>query len=229
MTINKDGISLVGKDVKLSPPDYPAKNNCHGKVKDATGKDTNAGICIHGNTINLLKYEVFDLHQKVESVGDPVKDVSVSGFEIVGFDGPDVVLYGGENTKVYKNKLKADLRYGFLTVGSTGTEASNNRVIGSVPATLSNGPIAMCMDDFKAAVFSYNELSDYYIGLCTETDGAVNKNNDIHDCCIGNFIDPVKDAKCLDNKITRWNKDYSLDTAAGITLGGAKNALVKGN
>jgi len=85
------------------------------------------------------------------------------------------------------------------------------------------------MDDFKAAVFSYNELSDYYIGLCTETDGAVNKNNDIHDCCIGNFIDPVKDAKCLDNKITRWNKDYSLDTAAGITLGGAKNALVKGN
>jgi len=121
VTINKDGISLVGKDVKLSPPDYPAKNNCHGKVKDATGKDTNAGICIHGNTINLLKYEVFDLHQKVESVGDPVKDVSVSGFEIVGFDGPDVVLYGGENTKVYKNKLKADLRYGFLTVGSTGT------------------------------------------------------------------------------------------------------------
>ncbi|KAF3044407.1 hypothetical protein E8E12_010330 [Didymella heteroderae] len=229
VTINKDGISLVGKGAKLSPPDYPAKNYCYGRVKDATGKDTSAGICIHGKKIELFKYEVFDLHQRAKSVGDPVKDVSVSGFEVIGFDGPNVVVYGGKNTKIYKNKLKAGLRYGFLTVGGTGTDASNNFVIGSAPATLLGGPIAMCMDDFSSAVFSYNELSDYNIGLCTETDGAVNKNNDIHDCCVGNFIDPVKDAKCLDNKITKWNKDCPTEAAAGITLGGAKNALVKGN
>jgi hypothetical protein len=229
VTIDKDGISLVGKGAKLSPPDYPGKDYCYGKVKDATGKDTSAGICIHGKKVDLFNYEVFDLHQRVKSVGGPVKNVSVSGFEIVGFDGPNVVVYGGKNIKVYKNKLKGGLRYGFLTVGSTGTEASNNIVIGSAPATLSSGPIAMCMDDFNTAVFSYNELSDYYIGLCTETNGAINKNNDIHDCCIGNFIDPVKDAKCLDNKITKWNKDCPVDAAAGITLAGAKNALVKGN
>lgn len=229
VTINKDGIALVGKGAKLSPPEYPARNYCYGKVKDATGKDTSAGICIHGNKIDLFKYEVYDLHQRVYKVGDPVKDVSVSGFEVVGFDGPNVVLYGGKDTKAYENKLKAGLRYGFLTVGSKGTVASNNIVIGSAPATLTGGAIAMCMDDSSPAVFSHNELSDYFIGLCTETGGAINKNNVIHDCCIGNFIDPVKDAKCLDNKITKWNPKCDPTAAAGISLGGAKNALVKGN
>ena len=87
----------------------------------------------------------------------------------------------------------------------------------------------MCMDDFNSAVFSYNDLSDYNIGLCTETDGAINKNNNIHECCVGNFIDPVKDAKCLDNTFTDWNKGCPIDAAAGITFGGAKIALVKGN
>lgn len=229
VTINKDGISLVGKGAKLSPPDYPAKNYCYGKVKDAAKKDTSAGICIHGKRIELIDYGDFDLHQRVKTVGDPVKDVSVTGFEVVDFDGPNVAVYGGKNTKVYENKLKGGKRYGFLTVGGTGTDASNNIVIGSAPATLLGGPIAMCMDDFNSAVFSYNELSDYNIGLCTETNGALNKNNNIHDCCIGNFIDPVKDAKCLDNKITNWNKGCPIDAAAGISLGGAKNALVKGN
>lgn len=229
VTIKKDGISLVGYGAKLSPPSRLVKNYCHGKIKDTAGKETSAGICIHGKKIQLEKYESFDLHQRVGTVGDPVKDVSVSGFEVIGFDGPNVVVYGGKSTKVYKNTLKAGLRYGFLTVGSIGTEASNNIVIGSAPATLSNGPIAMCMDDFSSSVFSYNDLSDYYIGLCTETHGAVNKNNNIHDCCIGNFIDPIKDAKCFDNKITAWHKDCPKDAAAGITMGGAKNALVKGN
>ncbi|KAJ4395392.1 hypothetical protein N0V91_010871 [Didymella pomorum] len=229
VTINKDGIALVGKGAKLSPPDYPAKNYCFGKVKDASRKDTSAGVCIHGKKIKLIEYGEFDLHQRVGGVGDPVRDVSVSGFEVVDFDGPNIAVYGGKNTKVYKNELKGGKRYGFLTVGGKGTDASNNIVIGSAPATLSAGPIAMCMDDFSSAVFSYNDLSDYNIGLCTETDEAINQNNKIHRCCVGNFIDPVKDAKCLDNTITEWNDRCPIDAAAGITLGGAKNALVKGN
>ncbi|KAF2626142.1 hypothetical protein BU25DRAFT_411971 [Macroventuria anomochaeta] len=233
LTITKDGISLIGKGARLSPPGhYDPHNFCYGLVKDDAGTtNKSAGICIHGRKIELAdKYTPFDLHWKVDSVGDPVKDVRVSGFEVVGFDGPNIAVYGGKNTKVSHNKLKAGFRYGFLTAGSTGTVASENIVIGSAPATLQNGPIGMCMDDLSSAEFSYNNISNYNIALCTETSGGVNKNNDIHDCCIGNIIDPnVTHAKSIDNHIYRWNKKCPPDSAAGISLLGAKNALVQGN
>lgn len=115
-------------------------------------------------------------------------------------------------------------------MGSTGTEASNNIVIGSAPATLLDGPIAMCMDDKSSAKFSNNEISDYFIELCAETSGGINQNNKIRNCCIGNIIDPnVTDAKSLDNNIKKWNMGCNVIAATGISLLGAKNALVKGN
>jgi hypothetical protein len=236
VTITKDGISLIGKGAKLTPPGhYDPHNFCFGLVRDpSTKQNTSAGICIHGQVKLAPAYSEFTGHWKVDGIVDPVKDVKVSGFEITGFDGENIAVYGGKNTRISNNKLKAGGRYGFLTAGSTGTEASNNIVIGSSPATLKpdtyGGPISMCMDDFSSAVFSYNDLSDYYIGLCTETSGGVNRNNKVHDCCLGNILDPnVTDAKSIDNHIFKWNKDCPPTAAAGISLLGAKNALIKGN
>lgn len=232
VVITKDGISLIGKGAKLSPPQTIGKNNyCYGLVKDNTLTNVSAGICIHGRNIRLASaYDPFALHWKVESVGDPVKDVSVSGFEVSDFDGENIAVYGGKNTKVFRNRLRGGKRYGFLTVGSKGTEASNNVISGSAPATLLEGPIAMCMDDLSSAVFSSNTLSDYFIGLCTETSEGINRQNTIHDCCIGNIIDPnVVGAKSLNNDISKWNTACNISSSAGISLLGAKKALVKGN
>lgn len=232
VTITKDGISLIGKGAKLSPPNtIDTSNFCYGLVKNNVPANVSAGICIHGRDIKFVpKYEPFDLHWRVESVGNPVKDVSVSGFEISDFDGPNIAVYGGKNTKIYRNKLKRGQRYGFLTVGSRSTEASNNVISGNPATTLKDGPIAMCMDDLSSAVFSYNELSDYFIGLCTETSEGINKENKIHDCCLGNVIDPgVSNAKSLDNEIYKWNPGCNAADSAGISILGAKNSLVKGN
>lgn len=236
MTIRKDGISIIGKEAKLSPPShYDEHNCCFGLVEGSTDlamlKNTSAGICIHGHNIILAKsYDPSFFHWKVKSVGDPVKDVPISSFKITGFDEENIAVYGGKNTKISRKKPKEGLRYGFLTAGSTGTEASNNIVIGSAPSTLKNGPIAMCMDDFSSAVFSYNDISDYFIGLCTETSDGANRKNKIHNCCIGNIIDPnISNAKSLDNHISKWNQGCPPGSAAGISLLGAKNALVRGN
>lgn len=232
LTITKDGISLVGKGAKLSPPThYDEQNYCFGLSRDGEGKNTSAGICIHGAKIDLAKtYSDFTGHWKVDRVHQPVKDVSISGFEITSFNGQNIANYGGKNTKVSHNKLTAGGRYGFLTVGSTNTQATNNIVIGSSPATLKPGPIAMCMDDFSRAEFSRNDVSNYYIGLCTETSGGINKGNVVHGCCLGNIIDPgVKDAKSIDNHIFDWNRDCDPSAAAGISLLGAVGAVVQGN
>ncbi|KAH6633141.1 pectin lyase fold/virulence factor, partial [Boeremia exigua] len=238
VVIKKDGISLIGKGAKLSPPSEPdsTKNYCYGKVKVGTDpnpdnlKNVSAGICIHGRDIKLkIPYEPAALHWRVEDVGNPVKDVSVSGFEISDFDGENIAVYGGKDTKISRNKLKGGLRYGFLTVGSKGTEAWKNKISGT-PGTLRAGEIAMCMDDRSSAVFSENVISSYFIGLCTETDDGFEKENNIRDCCIGIVIDPtVRNAKAINNDIAKWNPGCSPDASAGISLLGAKNALVKGN
>ena len=120
------------------------------------------------------------------------------GFEVSGFNGQNFVVYGGKNTKISYNKFKAGGRYGFLTIGSTGTEASKN--ISSSPATLKQGSIAVSMDDFSSAVFSYNDISYCYNRLWTETSGGIkkdyhgNKNPDISDNSTGK--NEISDNKC---------------------------------
>ncbi|KAJ4320640.1 hypothetical protein N0V94_003288 [Neodidymelliopsis sp. IMI 364377] len=232
--IDKDGIYLigVGKSAKLFPPkSYDEHNFCYGLSQDDTGKKTSAGICIHGRHIKLVEpYNPLEGHYKVESAGDPVKNVQVSNIEITGFDGQNVAIYGGKDIKISHNKLAKAGRYGLITAGSTGTIASKNIVIGSSPATIQPGSIAMCMDDFSSAEFSDNDISDYFIGLCTETNGGINKGNKVHDCCLGNIIDPgVKDAKTIDNSFSRWNPKCSAAAAAGVSILSSVNALVRGN
>lgn len=233
--ITTDSIELIGKNAVLVPPRPYKKNHCTGLSKeyDAAsngGADTNAGICIYGDVKLNNTYVQFDGHKKVLDVRNPIKEVKVSGFEIVGFNGQSIAIYGGKDVKISHNKLKQGGRYGLLTAGSKGTKASNNIIIGSSPVSLKDSSIAMCMDDFSPAEFSDNDVSDYSIGLCTETNGGVNKNNKIHGCCLGNVIDPgVKESKSINNRIFDWNHECDPTAAVGIILLGATDAIIKGN
>lgn len=237
VVITKDGISLVGKNAKLTPPHpYDKKNPCYGLIQDDAGANTSVGICIYGKGVKLAPTYVPALfHWKVESVRDRVKDVSVTGFEVSGFNGANIANYGGKRTSISHNKLAGGLRYGFLTAGSTNTKASDNKVSGAGTTTLNRvvgvgGPIAMCMDDVSSAEFSDNNIEGYFIGLCTETSNGVNKGNKIRKCCLGNVLDPgVNEARSLNNDIRDWDKRCADDSAAGISILGATNSLVKGN
>lgn len=236
IVISKDGISLIGKNARLSPPrHYDTKNPCYGLIQDDAGTKTSVGICIYGHDVKLASaYDPAAFHWRVDKTPDPVKDVTVSGFEVSDFNGANIANYGGKRTSISHNKLSGGLRYGFLTAGSYRTEGSDNRISGADTKTLERGPfggpIAMCMDDFSSAVFSDNKIKGYYIGLCTETSEGVNRDNEIRKCCLGNVLDPgVSRARSLSNDIREWDNRCANDSAAGITLIGSKDALVKGN
>ncbi len=76
LTVQTDGIHLIGKGAILVPPSTPTENTCSGLA----GPDTEAGICVTGQGIQLADFVVE--HRKVLAVGTPVKDVLVTGFDV---------------------------------------------------------------------------------------------------------------------------------------------------
>jgi hypothetical protein len=228
LTIKKSDITLIGKGAILVPPSTYTTNYCSGLNYDFTGNATEAGICIQGKDIKLLDF--VKEHRKVESVGEYVRNVVVTGFEVHGFSGENIAVVGGKNVRVTNNKLVDGAQYGFLTVGSKNTLAANNVVQSSTDALLF---IALCMDDKSDAKFKENDISGYFIALCTQTPGGIVKRNKVTKCCIGPFVDPgIVGAKVIGNTITNRNPacPTGMDGAgAGIILYGASNTIVEKN
>ncbi|KAF2830402.1 pectin lyase-like protein [Ophiobolus disseminans] len=227
LTITTDGIQLIGKGAKLFPPKNYTKNFCTGLSRSfADGSETDAGICIHGKGFVLAPYDPkLPEHLKISKVGDYIKNVVVTGFNITGFNGENIALIGGKDVKISKNNLVDGTQYGFLTVGSIDTNAENNVITSS---TLSI--IAMCMDDKSGATFKNNHISNYYIALCGQTPGGELKKNTVKNCCIGPFIDPgIKGMKIIENTITGRNPYCLAKDGAGMVILGASNTIVERN
>jgi nitrous oxidase accessory protein NosD len=228
LTITKDGIHLIGKGAVLLPPNEGYKPNfCTGlsRTFEPDNKDAEAGICIYGQGFELAPYNRALQHRKVNKTGNYITNVVVSGFEIRNFTGENIALIGGHDVKIRNNKLVDGAQYGFLTVGSKSTEAENNIVTSSGLAF-----IAMCMDDDSGARFERNDISNYYIGLCTQTPGGVVKKNTVTNCCYGPFVDPgIDGAKIIENTISTRNPGCLPRTGAGIAVLGAVNTVVERN
>jgi nitrous oxidase accessory protein NosD len=170
-----------------------------------------------------------NLHRKISKKGTYIEGVKVSGFEIHNFDGQGVALVGGKDVTIKHNKFVDNGQYGFLTVGSYDSLAEDNTVTSSELDF-----IALCMDDVSGAVFRKNDISNYYIALCTQTNGGLVEKNKVKDVCYGPFVDPgIVGAKVLRNTISGRNvlcpEAPPLGPGAGIGILGAKNTLVEGN
>ncbi|KAM5349500.1 hypothetical protein ACJ41O_006005 [Fusarium nematophilum] len=224
LTISKDGIELVGHGAILEPPAKVVNNKCSG----LSGPNTEAGICISGHGIVLDKFIVE--HRKVRSVKKPVKDVSVTGFEVRKFSGVNIVVLGAKNARVIKNKLVDSAKYGSLTLGSYNTLIHDNVVKGRAVANIENF-IGICMDNFSGVTVSKNKISTYFIGLCVQTNGADVQYNTVRDVCSGIFIDPfVQGAKIRHNSVGPPNAACAgLGGSSGIVIDGAVRTLVKDN
>lgn len=230
LTITKNGIHLIGKNAVLVPP-TPYKNNfCSGLSVDfpppnGTGLPTEAGICIYNKDTNLAPYQRELQHRKIASMGDYIKDVTIRGFKVEGFNGENIAVIGGQDTRISNNQLIGGYQYGFLTVGSKHTVANNN-IVTITPF----GFIGMCMDDKADAKFKENEVSGYLIGLCGETSGGLMKRNKVSDNCIGSFIDPgVKGLKIIENTFSGHGKFCPPEFASGLVIQGAQDAQVLRN
>lgn len=223
LTIECDGINLVGNGAILVPPKTPGQNLCSGLA----GPDTQAGICIAGYNVQLADFVVE--HRKVISVGRPVTGVSVSGFDVRGFSGLDIAVVGGQDTVVAGNKLEDGDMYGCLTVGSKNTHVDGNNVVSSEKLRF----IGICMDDKSDVLVSNNHINGYLIGLCVQTAGANVRNNQVTNGCIGAFIDPgINGATVAQNHISTANPacaDIPEIGIEGIIISGATNSIVQQN
>lgn len=235
LTINKDGIYLDGCDgAILVPPQHPIKNTCTGlggktSADGLSGKETHAGICIQGHGVKLDTFK--GEHKKVLHVQTYVKKVSVTGFDIRGFSGENIVIIGGEDCQIFKNTLTDAAKYGALTVGSKNSKITGNTVTAKDKIKF----IAICMDDSTAPFVTHNTLSGYYIALCVQTSGANVNNNIVTNSCMGAFIDPnIKGAKVTSNHISASNPDCATSGffyfgSYGIVTTGGVNSDISNN
>ncbi|KAI1627501.1 pectin lyase fold/virulence factor [Exophiala viscosa] len=223
LTINTHGLQLVGRGAVLVPPSTFMPNICSGLA----GPDTEAGICITGQGVEVADFVVE--HRKVLSVGTPVKDVLVTGFEVKGFSGLDISVVGGQDVVVTGNLLYDGAQYGCLTVGSKNTHVDANTVASS---TADVPFIGICMDDMSDVRVTNNHIDGYVIGLCVQTNDAYVFGNDVHNTCYGVFVDPgVTGAQILNNHFDSGNPVCLTIPGGdvGVLLSGPMNTVVRGN
>lgn len=227
LTIKTDGIRLVGLGAILVPPSSPVDNDCSGLAGPLNGPQTQAGICVVGQDVELAPFVLE--HRKVLSVGRPVQDVSVTGFQVRGFTGANIAVLGAEDARVTGNRLVNGERYGFLTVGSTDTKVAGNRVASWTTLRF----IGICMDNVSGVKVSDNHISGYNVALCIQTSGADVRNNEVSNSCIGAFVDPFVDgARVRGNHISATNPlcaEGNEFGAFGIIIDGAINTDVRHN
>lgn len=221
LTIQTDGVALIGRNAILVPPATPVQNECSGLA----GNETQAGICVLGAGVELAPFIVE--HRKVLSVVKPVKYVSITGFQVRGFSGENIAVVGAEDTKVTANYLYDGEQYGFLTAGSKNTLIAYNTVIATSQILF----IGICNDDAYGAQVLENHVTGYYVGLCIQTHGAVVRNNDVSGCCIDAFVDPgVVGAQVQQNHFSNINPSCDLaNGGGGVFLDGSVNTDVRYN
>lgn len=237
LIIDKDDITLIGQGVTLVPPQPYQTNACtrlagnevNATTNEQTDVPTHVGICIIGRNVVLKEFVPAELHKKVDTVGQYVKNVEVSGFAVNGFNGVNIAVVAGKNIQVTKNTLIDGGRYGFLSVGSFDTKTQHNKVYAPTFPKF----IGICNDDKSGAKTWHNEVTNYFIGLCVETNGAEIKANQVSEACYGIFVDPgVLGAKVKYNyvkKTAEYCGTLPFPATNGIILSGASNTEVRWN
>jgi nitrous oxidase accessory protein NosD len=222
LTISSDGITLVGAHARLVPPAVPVTNTCSGLAGDvAAGVPTQAGICVTGSDVTLAPFR--QEHRKLVSVGDRVSGVTIAGFQVEGFSGANVAFVGAADATLVRTTLIDGVKYGALTVGSTGTRFTHN-----VVGTNTLHEIGMCVDDVTPATVANNDVSGYGVGLCVQTQAADIRRNTVHDNCVGIYVDPGIGADIRDNRISSNNAPCE-NFNGGVWLAGTNGTVVTGN
>ena len=229
LTIDKDGISLIGLGAVLVPPNptQPTSETRSNTCSGLAGPGTEAGICITGTAVVLAPFVVE--HRKFVSVGKQVNSASITGFQVSGFSGANIAVVGARDAKVFGNRLADSDQYGLLTVGSVNTRFTANTVSSSDRLRF----IGICMDNVGGVQVAANHISGYNIALCVQTAGADVRGNDISASCIGAFIDPgINGAKIRDNHVRATNPrclTQGTFGSFGIFVFGAVNTDVRRN
>jgi Periplasmic copper-binding protein (NosD) len=222
LTVATSGLRLVGTGAVLVPPPAKVTNLCTGLA----GAGTDAGICVTGRDVVLAPFVAE--HRRVLSVGERTEDVSIFGFAVRGFSGPNVALVGARDGRVVHNLLVDGAACGVISAGSQGTRITDNIVWGGSALRF----IGICVDDVTPALVARNHASHYDVGLCIQTQGAEIRGNVASHNCIGIYVDPGIGARIRRNHVSTTSPVCARETAFGaygIILAGAVGAHVRHN
>jgi hypothetical protein len=167
VTIRTDGLTLQAHGVVTLKPPYHGYSECY-----IPGHDV--GICV----------VPVDFNPATGSYTNRVRDVTISGFRIVGFAGEGVFGFGTKNLKVSHVIAVDNSAYGLASFDGIGTTFTRNAVTGSHDAGLYIG------DSLEAnAVVSYNRAWGNAFGiLARHSRKVVVSNNESWSNCIGVFL-----------------------------------------
>jgi nitrous oxidase accessory protein NosD len=209
VVITKNGIKLRGDDATLKPP-ARADSPC----SKAVGPE---GICILGD----VDFEAGAL------TGPRVKDVSVSGFTIQGFDEAAIEASGASNATITGNRA----------VGSGETGIGNFLSVGTkILANVTRGPggTGIGLAEAKNTKVLGNDLSGHsFVGIFVSygsQQGLISANR-VHDNnCAGMIFaaeppGPPADFEVKGNTV----KDNRGECGLGIGLFGAREIEIAGN
>jgi parallel beta-helix repeat protein len=209
VVIRKNGIKLRGDDATLKPP-ARADSPC----SKAVGPE---GICILGD----VDFEAGAL------TGPRVKDVSVSGFTIQGFDEAAIEASGASNATITGNRA----------VGSGETGIGNFLSVGTkILANVTRGPggTGIGLAEATNTKISGNDLSGHsFVGIFVSfgsQQGLISANR-VHDNnCAGMIFvaeppGPPADFEVKGNTV----EDNRGECGLGIGLFGARGIEVAGN
>jgi hypothetical protein len=118
--VTTDGIKLQGVKAVIKPPAQAPQTPC------AFGPE--------GQHIGIALFGVVDFATGV--VTDPIRNVVVSGFRVIGFAEFGIGMIGGKNVDIVHNTTVNNAEYGIARFFSTGGTLKNNKTTGSAEAGL---------------------------------------------------------------------------------------------
>jgi parallel beta-helix repeat protein len=166
VTIHKDGITLKAQGNVTLEPAYYGSSQCY-----IPGHDV--GICV-----------VPADFPGTGTYSKRVRDVTITGFRVVDFDGDGIFGFGTRNLKVSDVVAIDNTAYGIASFDGIGTTFTGNTVSGSHDAGIYVG------DSPDAnAVVSHNRASNNALGiLVRHSQKVVVSNNAAWGNCIGVFL-----------------------------------------
>jgi parallel beta-helix repeat protein len=226
VAITKDGITLRSHGAKIVPPATPPPNAC------SSGRPAEDGICAVGDVS-------FPDPQGPAVVNTPVRNVTISGFNVAGFPASGIFFLGAENPIAKHNVTTDNGEYGIVRFSSSGGEIVGNKASSAAEAGIYVG------DSPHADVLvAGNETADngaFGLFFRDTAHGSV-VGNRTRGNCVGAIVlntggNVAADWRFSGNEITNNNKfcppnaeqGEEASSGIGIAIAGAADNKISGN
>ena len=215
VVIRKDGITLLGDEAVLLPPDRPT-SPCFEP----------SGFCLRGVGVNF----------QTGTASDYVEGVTITGFTLRNFEGFGIVALGARNARFTNNRAFNNGEYGIAAFASTGTRVISNTTgnDGEAGIYIGSSPRA------NATVAGNNTYGNLFGIFIRDALGGSISDNNVHNNCVGILFladapGPAGNFEVQGNEVRNNTRSCPGGEGApplsgvGIFLFGARDVQIEGN